>query len=101
MTHTIIGGQSTVNTNEVDSCDEESRTTRDDRMYIIRYSPIELSEVHDQNIMLDLLHKYLPVTKNDGLIPFDIEERRSLYADAFEALAEYIPTEDNMQPDQF
>lgn len=87
--------------NEVDSCDEESRTTRDDRMYIIRYSPIELSEVHDQNIMLDLLHKYLPVTKNDGLIPFDIEERRSLYADAFEALAEYIPTEDNMQPDQF
>lgn len=87
--------------NEVDSCDEESRTTRDDRMFIIRYSPGELSEVYEQNIMLDLLHKYLPVTKNDGLIPFDLEERRALYAEAFEALAEYMPTEDDLQPDQF
>ena len=48
-----------------------------------------MPENSKKNIMLDLLKEYLPVIRNDGLIPFDMEERRELYSKAFDDLAEY------------
>lgn len=74
---------------EADSYDEETFKDQNRIMYIIRYSPSEMPENSKKNIMLDLLKEYLPVIRNDGLIPFDMEERRELYSKAFDDLAEY------------
>lgn len=40
--------------------------------------------------MLELLNKYLPAEINSGLIPFDMAERRRLYAKAFEELEAFM-----------
>jgi len=45
---------------------------------------------NEENIMLDLLNEYLHSKINNGLIPFDMEERRKVYTKAFEELEEFM-----------
>lgn len=71
---------------EVDLYNEEDSERQNREVCIIRYSPSKMKDENEKNIMLNLLDEYLP---DNGLIPFDMKERRKLYAQSFKDLAEY------------
>lgn len=66
---------------------------------IIEYEPL-IDVEGSNNIMLELLSKYLPADQihhcengfiiNGGWIPFDMKEREKMYPKAFRDLAKYI-----------
>jgi signal transduction histidine kinase len=62
----------------------------EDLPIIIEYVPENPCETDDENIMLHILHEYLPNDVNNGWIPFDIEERKKLYPKAFSELKRYM-----------
>lgn len=72
------------------SDNEKAADRQNSKACIIRYSPSKADENNEQNIMLNLLNKYLPVKIHDGLIPFDMEERKQLYAKAFDELKAFM-----------
>lgn len=61
---------------------------RNRRACIIRYSPGKIDEKSEKAAMLHLLSEYLPADINDGLIPYDMAERRKMYAKAFKEFIE-------------
>jgi hypothetical protein len=60
-----------------------------DYPFAIEYFPTEMPENKD-NIMLQVLKKYIPYDINGGWIPFDMKERKDMYSKAFEELAKYM-----------
>jgi len=44
----------------------------------------------EKNLVLDLLQEYIPINKNGGWIPFDMDERKKLYSKAFSELGRYM-----------
>lgn len=75
---------------EEDYDNEEASERQYGKACIIRYSPSKAEGKNEENIMLDLLNEYLPAKINNGLIPFDMEERRKVYTKAFEELEEFM-----------
>jgi hypothetical protein len=58
---------------------------------IVEFVPdMSMVDIADGNISLELLGKYIPVDKNDGWIPFNIDERKNLYPKAFSELERYM-----------
>lgn len=60
----------------------------DDIMFL-EYIPTPVEEGKN-NLMLKMLQKYIPIDRNGGWIPYEIEERRYLYPEAFEELSGYM-----------
>lgn len=55
----------------------------------IEYIPTPIKD-GENNLMLKMLQKYIPADRNGGWIPYDINERKRLYPEAFEELSGYI-----------
>lgn len=66
----------------------------DDIMFL-EYIPSAVKE-GENNLMLKMLQKYIPVDRNGGWIPYEIEERRYLYPEAFEELSGYMCSFDHL-----
>lgn len=75
---------------EEDYDNEDVSERQNGKACIIRYSPSKVEGKNEENIMLDLLNEYLHSKINNGLIPFDMEERRKVYTKAFEELEEFM-----------
>lgn len=60
-----------------------------DDMRFLEYIPTPVKE-GENNLMLKMLQKYIPVDRNGGWIPYEIEKRKSLYPEAFEELSGYM-----------
>jgi hypothetical protein len=56
---------------------------------IIEYSP-ETNPKTLQNIMIEVLQKYLPFERNMGWIPFSVDKRKQIYPEAFNDLEKYM-----------
>ena len=61
----------------------------DNHSMFLYYTPTPVS-LDENNLMLMLLEKYIPVEINDGWIPYDMEERKRIYKYAFDELEPYI-----------
>lgn len=55
----------------------------------IEYTPTPIAP-NENNIMLKILKKYIPVERNGGWIPYKIEERKQLYPEVYKELADYM-----------
>jgi hypothetical protein len=62
----------------------------DELPLVVEYIPSNPCRSENENIMLKLLRKYIPSNINDGWIPFDIDERKKLYPEAFSELERYM-----------
>jgi len=52
---------------------------------------INHNDIKDKdNIMLQVLKKYIPHNVNGGRIPFDMNERKKIYSEAYEGLSKYM-----------
>jgi len=55
----------------------------------LQYMPTPIND-GEKNLMLEILQKYIPSDRNGGWIPYDFEERKALYPEAFRELEHYI-----------
>lgn len=58
----------------------------------VEYIPTPLKE-GENNLMLKVLQKYIPADRNGGWIPYDIEERKCMYPEAFSELSSYMSSQ--------
>jgi hypothetical protein len=66
-------------------------TLSDELILIIECVLMKLvKKTEERNLILELLHEYIPANKNGGWIPFDIDERKKLYPKAFSELGRYM-----------
>ena|GEM_PF-1902426 len=59
-----------------------------DSMFV-QYIPTPMRKT-EKNLMLETLRKYLPAERNAGWIPYELEDRKNMYPEAFKELAPYI-----------
>ena len=63
---------------------------------LIDYIPTPI-KAGENNLMLKMLQKYIPADRNGGWVPYDINERKRLYPEAFEELSGYIKSLKNVK----
>lgn len=64
---------------------------KNENSMVVEYIPTPIKE-GEKNIMLEILQKYIPTERNGGWIPYNLEDRKRIYPEAYKDLDEYINT---------
>lgn len=60
-----------------------------DNAMFLEYIPTPIRE-EENNLMIKILQKYIPADRNGGWIPYEMEERKKIYPEAFKELEGYM-----------